>query len=199
MLRGSRVVQMVKARSEDISAAFLLFPSLCNMGGTPKGDILSVGQPRNPISNDEAKLSSQPFFRGPMPKVASVFSPLSRLLPGFAYGLILPDWPEPQRNILRDLLQSPPAVRACLALANEGMKEIEALDEELTREQQHKLWLYFGRKDGWVGEKNENSIIETLHPDHKADRVARPKVKKMSHIPSVSVSFVVDSLGFLRG
>ena len=162
--------QVLKARSEDVSGAFLLFPSLCNMAATPNGRKLSVSRPRNPISNYEAKLSNQRFFRPPMPLVAALLSPLLRILPNFVYTAIYRAWPAPQLNILRDLLRSPTAIYACLTLADEEMKTIVGLDGGLMNEQQHKLWLYFAEYDDWVGESKER-VINTFHPDHKAIRV----------------------------
>ena len=87
------------------------------------------------------------------------------------YTMIYPNWPTPQLNVLRDLLRSPTAIYACLRLADEEMKTITGLDEELMIEHQHKLWLYFAEHDNWVGDSREE-IIETFHPDHGAVRVA---------------------------
>ena len=45
-----------------------------------------------------------------------------------------------------------------------------ALDEDLLREHQHKIWLYFAKHDDWVGDSREE-ITRVFHPDHEAVRV----------------------------
>ena len=40
--QGAQVPQILKARPQEVSGAFLLFPSLCNMAATPNGRKLSV-------------------------------------------------------------------------------------------------------------------------------------------------------------
>jgi len=151
-LGGWLCLQVLKARPEEVSGAFLLFPSLCNMAATPNGRKLSR------------------FFRSPMPLIAALLSPLLRILPNFVYTAIYHNWPIPQLNVLHDLLRSPTAIYACLTLADEEMKTIVGLDEGLMNEQQHKLWLYFAQYDDWVGESREG-IIKAFRPDHEAVRV----------------------------
>ncbi|KAF9650337.1 alpha/beta-hydrolase [Thelephora ganbajun] len=151
---GWLCLQILKARPEEVSGAFLLFPSLCNMAVTPNGRKLSY------------------FFRPPIPLTAALFSPLLRILPNFVYKAIYRNWPAPQLSVLRDLLRSPTAIYACLTLADEEMKTITALDEGLINEHQHKLWLYFAEHDDWVGDSKEE-IIRMFHPDHEAVRVVR--------------------------
>ncbi|KAF9777446.1 hypothetical protein BJ322DRAFT_1115012 [Thelephora terrestris] len=134
-LGGWLCLQILKARPEHVSGAFLLFPSLCNMAATPNGRRLSS--------------ALLPFTDT---LTAALLSPLLRMIPNFVYAAIFRDWPAPQLRVLRDLLRSPAAIYACLTLADEEMKTIVALDEGLLSEHQHKLWLYFAKRDDWLGD-----------------------------------------------
>lgn len=127
---------------------------------------------QGPKFHGNAKLPNQPFFRPPMPFVAALFSPLLRILPNFVFTAIYHNWPAPQLNVLRGLLRSPTAIYACLTLADEEMKTIMGLEEELMNKHQHKLWLYFAEHDDWVGDSRE-VITKAFHPDHEAARIVR--------------------------
>lgn len=61
--RGVQVLQILKARPEEVSGAFLLFPSLCNMATTPNGRKLSVSV-RKRLKLDN-KLTLKPGFLPP--------------------------------------------------------------------------------------------------------------------------------------
>jgi hypothetical protein len=162
---------MLKARPEQVSGVFLLFPSLCNMVETPNGKKLFVSSAEGCSTTDGTKISNQRFFRSPLPLAAALLSPLLRIIPNFVFTTVYRDWPAPQLKVLHNLLRSPTAIYACLTLADEEMKTIKALDEGSMREHQHKLWLYFAEHDDWVGDGREE-IIKAFHPqDREAVRV----------------------------
>jgi hypothetical protein len=109
------------------------------------------------------------------------------MIPSFVYAAIFRDWPAPQLRVLRDLLRSPAAIYACLTLADEEMKTIVALDEGLLSEHQHKLWLYFAKRDDWVGDGREE-IIQAFHPDHEAVQVVHGE-------PDIPHAFCISKRG----
>jgi hypothetical protein len=74
-----------------------------------------------------------------------------------------------------------------LTLADEEMKTIVALDEGLLSEHQHKLWLYFAKRDDWVGDGREE-IIQAFHPDHEAVQVVHGE-------PDIPHAFCISKRG----
>jgi len=139
-------LQVLKARPDDVSAEFLLFPTICHIRETPNGRRLAW------------------LFRHPFRRIVSTSSYITRLLPDAILSLLFPAWPSTQLLVLRSLLNSPESIHACLTMADEEMKAIHDLDIDLLWEHRHRLSMYFSDQDEWVGEQR-NVITRCFRAD----------------------------------
>ncbi|KAF7339800.1 Lipid droplet-associated hydrolase [Mycena venus] len=141
-------MQVLKARSSDISQLFLLCPTLTHIEDTPNGRRLSW------------------LFRSPLPSVISWLSYLTRPLP---LSLLFRNWPITQITVLRSLLNSRATIFACLSMAHEEMGTIHELDVGLLDEHRHRIYLYYAAKDDWVS--THKAKITRLYLPGEAVRV----------------------------
>ncbi|KAI0062556.1 hypothetical protein BV25DRAFT_1870311 [Artomyces pyxidatus] len=145
-------LQILKARPDVAAGAFLLFPTVSDMGGTPNGKRFSH------------------LFRPPLPRIISHLSVLVRSLPLRILSVLFPGWPDAQLLVLRTLLRSPSAIYTVLTLANNEIETIRELDVAVLDQHVEHLWLYFAEDDDWVGEQREH-ILRALHGTPAAVRV----------------------------
>ncbi|KAF6766581.1 hypothetical protein DFP72DRAFT_1089123 [Ephemerocybe angulata] len=139
--------QVLKARKDAVSNAFLLFPTISNIGNTPNGRRLSA------------------IFK-PLPRrIISSLGYAARLIPVAFLSFLFSDWPTSQLLVLQDLICSPLAIEATLSMASDEMKTIADLDLALLEDCKDKLCFYYAEKDDWVGEE-KGDILTALHP-HK--------------------------------
>ncbi|KAI0312434.1 hypothetical protein OF83DRAFT_1067168, partial [Amylostereum chailletii] len=122
--------QVLRARPGTVDGAFLLFPTLSDMAGTPRGRTL------------------WPLFRRPVPRLLSLLAPLASRLP---LARLFPTWPAPQLAALRAFVRAPGSVYTCLTLADHMLRTVRALDVALLRSHAEKLRLFYAERDGWVG------------------------------------------------
>ncbi|KAF7320272.1 hypothetical protein MKEN_00811800 [Mycena kentingensis (nom. inval.)] len=128
-------LQVLKARSgSGISQVQLLFPTIRHIADSPNGRRLSW------------------LFRPPFPRIISWLSYLTRPLP---ISLLFSRWPASQTTVLRSLLNSPPAIYACLSMAHDEMKAICEMDAIVKDE---RVRILFGEHDDWVGASNKSAI-----------------------------------------
>ncbi|EPQ60467.1 hypothetical protein GLOTRDRAFT_135140 [Gloeophyllum trabeum ATCC 11539] len=145
-------LQALKARHDHIAEVFLLFPTIQHILQTPYGRRWSW------------------LFRGPFPRILSTLSTTSRIWPTKMVSLILRDWPPAQLQVLLRWLRSPPSVFAVLTMAHDEMQTIRELDIALMDENRHRICLYFGDQDMWVGEQKD-AILRLFNPDPGSMRV----------------------------
>ncbi|KZT30768.1 hypothetical protein NEOLEDRAFT_1083136 [Neolentinus lepideus HHB14362 ss-1] len=145
-------LQVLKARHDGIAEVFLLFPTITHIVKTPNGRRLWW------------------LFKRPFPRLVSTASPLTRLLPLQVFSVILGDWPSTQLQVLLKLVHSPPCVFSALTMANDEMETIRELDIVLLDENRHRICIYFGDRDHWVGEQRE-AILRVFNPEPDSVRV----------------------------
>ncbi|KAF7306761.1 SNF2 family DNA-dependent ATPase [Mycena indigotica] len=133
-------LQVLKARPQNVSQVQLLFPTITHIARTPNGRRLSWA------------------FRSPIPRLVSWLSYLTRPLP---ISLLFRHWPKTQISVLRSLLNSPPAIYACLSMAHDEMHTIRELDEALLVEHRERIFLLFGALDDWVAENKQTVLKKT--------------------------------------
>ncbi|KAI0785468.1 hypothetical protein BC629DRAFT_1517247 [Irpex lacteus] len=146
-------LQALKARPKDIHSVILLFPTICHIADTPNGHKLSR------------------MFRSPVPSILSWSSPLTRLMPQRVLSALFKDWPDEQLQVLRGLLNSPASIYNALSLANDEMNTIKELDVALLQQHRHRIHLYFGETDDWVG-KHKETILKAFEADEGNVKVA---------------------------
>jgi len=144
-------LQLLKARSNQVTAVFLLFPTISYIGDTPNGKKLT------------------PLFK-PLPRyILSSLSRLAKYLPSYVFRMLFPSWPEQQVLVLRAFIGSSTAVHSSLAMANEEMKSIKDLDIDVIEHYQDKLRFFHAEQDDWVGEERERllgllDLVRVAHP-----------------------------------
>ncbi|KAH9039444.1 hypothetical protein EDB83DRAFT_2411710 [Lactarius deliciosus] len=136
------IQEMMKAHATDLHSrkrvgAFMLTPTLSEIGGSPNGKILS------------------PFFRPPWPRALAYLSLLVQHTPQWALRLVLHSWPDGQLRFLRRFLQAPAAIYASLIMADDEVKTVLDLDVGFLHEFSGKIWFYYAETDGWVGGQRE--------------------------------------------
>jgi len=139
------VIKLIKARANQVTAVFLLFPTISYIGDTPNGKKLSL------------------LFK-PLPRyILSSLSWLTKYLPSYVFWKLFPSWPVQQVIVLRHFIGSSTAIHSALAMANEEMKAIRDLDIDIIKQYQHKLWFYYAERDDWVGEEKKR-LLRLLDP-----------------------------------
>jgi len=128
-------LQVLRARPDSVHILFLLFPTIAHIGTTPRGKSLSW------------------LFHPPLPRLISVASYATRLIPLRVLSRLFHDWPQPQLAVLRSLLDSPSAVYAALTMAHDEMETVKEPDVPLLQTFSSRIHLYYGEIDGWVGEQ----------------------------------------------
>jgi hypothetical protein len=68
---------------------------------------------------------------------------------------IFSHWPPEQIAVLVSMLQTPTAIRSALRMAHEEMLMIAEPDIQTLRKHEHKLHLYYGEVDNWVGDQKD--------------------------------------------
>jgi len=133
------IQEMLKARAAALRpvGAFMLFPTISEIGRSPSGKTLS------------------PLFRPPWPRVLAYLSLLVQHAPQWVLRLVLPSWPESQLQVLRRFLQAPAALYASLTMADDEMRTVLELDVGFLREFSDKVWFYYAERDEWVGGQRE--------------------------------------------
>ena len=96
---------------------------------------------------------------------------MTRLIPFRILSTLQKDWPVEQLQVLRGLLNSPTAIYNALTLANDEMNTIKELDVALLQQYRHRIHLYFGEADDWVG-KNKDTILKAFEADEENVKVA---------------------------
>lgn len=146
--------QVMKYRENGVDAAFLLFPTICDIADTPNG----------------RRLSS--LFASPLPRAIAWLAKLTFIIPDRVLAMLYGDWPVAQRAVLRSLISSPTTVFNCLTMAHEEMMTIKGLDEDLLRRNKERLHVYFADQDHWVGEQmwevlrvlgSEEETVKVVH------------------------------------
>ena len=108
------------------------------------------------------------LFVPPLPKVISMASYATRLIPLPMLSMFFPDWPHEQLLVLRSLLHSPSAIFAALTLAHDEMNTVKDPDVPLLQTFSNRIHLYYAAHDGWVGEQKDLLLKELeLHIDVK--------------------------------
>ncbi|KAN0134248.1 DUF2305 domain containing protein [Lactarius tabidus] len=139
------IQEMLKSRTLTRRiGAFMLFPAISEIAGSPSGKILS------------------PIFRPPWPRIAAYLSMLVQHAPQFLLRFVMHSWPESQLQVLRRFLQSPAAIYAGFTMANDEMKTVLELDVSFLSEYSDRVWFYYAEKDDWVGEQRE-VVLRALH------------------------------------
>ncbi|TFK56606.1 hypothetical protein OE88DRAFT_1730078 [Heliocybe sulcata] len=139
-------LQVLKAREAEVVELLLLFPTITHLVKTPNGR------------------RTWWLVKGPLPRLVSAISPLTRLLPLRVFSLILGDWPQAQLQVVTKLVHSSHCVFSALTMANDEMETIRELDIALMDENRHRICMYFGDTDHWVGEQRE-AILRVFNPD----------------------------------
>jgi len=104
----------------------------------------------------------------PVPRFAiSCLGYLARFIPFAVLSRLFQDWPQPQVQVLRELISSPSAIDAALSMAYDEMRTIKDLDLALLQEFKDKLCFYYAEEDDWVGEEKAR-VLNALHPDEGA-------------------------------
>ncbi|KAI0347838.1 alpha/beta-hydrolase [Trametopsis cervina] len=145
-------LQALKARPGSISSVLLLFPSISHIADTPNGHKLSR------------------LFNPPIPTILSCLSVLLRLLPMRMMSAVYRDWPTAQLQVLRGFLDSRTCVYNSLNLAHDEMRTIKELDVSLVQQYRHRIHLYFGDDDDWVGKQRE-AILQAFDADEDNVRI----------------------------
>ncbi|KAJ6627102.1 hypothetical protein B0H10DRAFT_2291912 [Mycena sp. CBHHK59/15] len=128
-------LQVLKARSSEISRVFLLCPTIRHLAKTPNVVVQTTSSTRHIMA----------FI--PDTSAASL--------------LLFPHWPPSQLDVLRILLNSPTSIFACLSMAHDEMGAIRELDTTLLAEHKHHIYFYFAREDKWVGDQKK-AILRSL-------------------------------------
>lgn len=142
---------MLKARSDTITAAFLLFPTISNIADTPNGKLLSVSL--LPTTCHLSIKVHKPIFSPTFRRILSSLTFLTAYLPEYVFTVLYSSWPQQQLRVLREFLSSPPTVLAALSMAYQEMKLIRDLDLTLLEQHKPKLYFYYAQRDDWVGEE----------------------------------------------
>lgn len=154
--------------SFDITASFLLFPTVSHIAETPNGRAL------------------RPIFNPPLiqflPLLCIIIQPLvwtlwtvlsilpsSMSFPGLGSIYV------PNATTL-SFLSSPQTVKSVLHLARSEMSTIKAPDLDWYRQQRKRIWSYWGEPDGWVGTQGDvvkrvlrgrNGEVERVEEEHE--------------------------------
>ncbi|KAI9443998.1 hypothetical protein H4582DRAFT_1918432 [Lactarius indigo] len=142
------IQEMLKARTAALRShtrvgAFMLTPTISEIGGSPNGKFLS------------------PFFRPPLPRALAYLSLLVQHTPQWVLHLVLNSWPESQLRFVYRFLQAPAAIYASLTMADDEFKTVLGPDADFLREFSDKVWLYYAERDDWVGGQRE-VVLRTL-------------------------------------
>ncbi|KAH9059748.1 hypothetical protein EDB87DRAFT_1675003 [Lactarius vividus] len=174
------IQEMMKARSAALRhhlrvGAFMLTPTLSEIGGSPNGKTLSS------------------FFRPPWPRALAYLSLLVQHTPQLVLRLVLHSWPEGQLHVLHRFLQAPAAIYSSLTMADDEVKTVLGPDVGFLRDFSDKVWLYYAERDDWVGGQRE-VILRSLRGTPAEVRAVHGR----SHIPhgfclSTGISFVSSS------
>ncbi|KAI0094357.1 hypothetical protein BDY19DRAFT_15390 [Irpex rosettiformis] len=159
-------MQALKARPEHVDSVILLFPTICHIADTPNGH----------------KLSN--IFRPPIPSIVSWSSVFTRILPSQALAMLFKEWPVEQLQVLRGLLNSPTSIYNALNLANDEMNTIKEPDVALLQQYRHRIHLYFGEADDWVG-KQKDTIVKAFEADAE-------NIKVVHGHPDIPHSFCIN-------
>ncbi|KAI0689887.1 hypothetical protein BC835DRAFT_1418198 [Cytidiella melzeri] len=147
-------LQVLKARPELVHSVILLFPTICHMTETPNG------------------LKLTRLFKWPFPSILRWLSYALRLVPMQVIYTMYGDWPTSQCQVLRGFLSSPFSIYNALTLADDEMKTITDLDVQLLQQHSHRIHLYFGESDDWVGKYRE-TIMQAFEADEDNVKIAR--------------------------
>ncbi|KII94198.1 hypothetical protein PLICRDRAFT_50181 [Plicaturopsis crispa FD-325 SS-3] len=147
-------LQVLKARIDASTNAFLLFPTLSSIASTPNGQRLSW------------------LFRSPVPRIVSSLCHVAALLPSSLFPWIFPTYPASQAHVIRRYVQSSTAVYASLLMAQDEMRTIRDLDTHSLDIHKHHLWLYFAERDDWVGAQRE-VVLRALRTEPDSVRIVR--------------------------
>ncbi|KAH9005514.1 hypothetical protein EDB86DRAFT_3036780 [Lactarius hatsudake] len=136
------IQEMLKARVAALRphtrvGAFMLTPTISEIGGSPNGKMLSS------------------FFRAPWPRALASLSLLVQHAPHWVLRLILHSWPEGQLRVLHRFLQAPAAIYASLTMADDEVKTVLDPDVGFLREFSDRVWFYYAERDDWVGGQRE--------------------------------------------
>ncbi|KAF8973573.1 hypothetical protein BDZ97DRAFT_1775751 [Flammula alnicola] len=145
-------LQVLKALPDAITAVFLLFPTISNIGDTPNGRLLS------------------PIFLPLSRSILSSLSILAKHLPDRVLSILHSGWPAHQLRVLQEFISSRGSVMASLSMAHEEMKAILALDTILLENHKDKLYFYYAELDGWVGKERE-TLLQTFDPSKHSTRI----------------------------
>lgn len=143
------VTQLLKARKDEVSAAFLLFPTISHIAATPNGQRLK-------------------YIFKPVPRrIISSCGYMAKLLPDSVLAFIYREWPASQVAVLKDFISSPSCIAAALEMASDEMEVIRDLDLEILEACRNKLYFYYASHDDWVGTERDE-VIKSLHPHEAA-------------------------------
>lgn len=102
--------------------------------------------------------------------VLSYLSNLAIYIPDFVLKRLFPEWPEQQKDILKQFICSPSSVHASLATAHAEMNTIVKLDLDVLQTNRDKLWFYYGETDHWVGEERQ-SFLQIFDPTNESTQI----------------------------
>lgn len=151
-------LQVLKSRPADVSAIFLLFPTISNIANTPNGKRLSWAFSPTSIS------------------ILLLLSRLVKYLPTYILCTIFRGWPLSQVLVLQRLLHSPSSIAAALNMAGEEMIAVQGLDLVLLEEHRQRLWFYYAGHDDWVGPE-KNKLLSSFYPDEGSRRIVQDESK----------------------
>ncbi|EJD03692.1 uncharacterized protein FOMMEDRAFT_83275 [Fomitiporia mediterranea MF3/22] len=146
------VLQALRERSQRITSAFLLFPTIAHIARTPNGSRFSW------------------LFHGPIPHILASMSLIFRVIPKRTISLLFRGWPDDQVKVLWSFLNSPSSILAALTMAREEMATIKDLDKVLLHEVKDRLYFFLAEADDWVG-INKDAILREMSDDLHSVRV----------------------------
>lgn len=133
---GAFVALHICARFEEVAKAFLLTPTICNMKSSPNGA-------------KNGKFLKPWLIRG----VCSTVLPLFEWMPQGIKNAAVRHAQEhlnDSHQWIATKMGRPGMIRNLLFLARSEFEQVATLDAELLRAHQHRLVMYFVKKDGWV-------------------------------------------------
>ncbi|KAF9479711.1 hypothetical protein BDN70DRAFT_878464 [Pholiota conissans] len=153
-------LQLLKAVPHEISATFLLFPTISNIADTPNGKLLF------------------PIFHPLSRSILSSLSVVAKWIPHRFISFLYASWPQNQVQVLREFISSGRSITASLSMAHQEMKNIRALDTALLEGCKDKLYFYYAESDNWVGKERE-ALLQVIGPNNESAKI----VYEQSGIP----------------
>ncbi|KAJ2681716.1 hypothetical protein H4R19_007280 [Coemansia spiralis] len=138
--------RLVEQRSERIDRVFGLFPAVESMAETPRGR--------------ELGLLFRPGVRQAVAAAADVLRWLLPLRALYAMAASTDSLEPRSARLVVDKMLYGSCIRCILGMADDELRMIGSLDEDLYRTHGHKFVLYYGADDGWVPDECHRRMRE---------------------------------------